>query len=454
VDIIDLNIGENYLNDWGVYYAIREIVANALDEQKYGDIKIEEKLELEYIIRDFGSGLGIEHFIMRGSDKIAKNDVIGKFGVGLKDALGVLSNNGIEVEIKTAKYMFKVQMKEKSEITKIKTLHVFVFENDEADFRGTEFTLRNCRREYIEQAKNEFLMYREPKLRILESTLYGDILEKENTIAEIFVNGMKISNDKNLAFSYNIKNISISLKKAINRDRKYVSRDAYREDIKTIIENCKDIYVLDAFEKQLKRTYKDESYSEIKWNTVLVNVTNYILKKYINSYVRFIGNIDIQSNKELYDLLCKSKDTEIICVSQKIRDDIEKYKKDIIKDDLFIEDLPILKDMFINFEDLSEDQRRVIQESVNIIKDIDFIKNDFVVASIANIKVSRIVVGSIMDEDDGIVIPLSSLTDVETCTVKIINVLASLGNNSTEFKDKIVGNLIKIIHNRNTQENN
>lgn len=68
VDNIDLNIGKNYLNDWNVYYAIREIIANALDEGKNKMPEIIEKAEGEYIIRDFSSGLKTENFIMMKSD--------------------------------------------------------------------------------------------------------------------------------------------------------------------------------------------------------------------------------------------------------------------------------------------------------------------------------------------------------------------------------------------------
>jgi hypothetical protein len=53
-----------------------------------------------------------------------------------------------------------------------------------------------------------------------------------------------------------------------------------------------------------------------------------------------------------------------------------------------------------------------------------------------------------MHKEDGIVIPLSSLINLETCSVKIINVLSSFDANSTEFKDTVVGRLIKIIHDR------
>ncbi|MBC8060593.1 MAG: ATP-binding protein [Clostridiaceae bacterium] len=452
VDIIDLNIGENYLNDWDVYYAIREIIANALDEQNDGKIEVIEKSEDEYIIRDFGSGLKIENFIMMGSNKATKNSVIGKFGVGLKDALGVLDNNGIEVKIKTAKCSFELHMKEKSKTTKIKTLHVYVYENNEKDFKGTEFSLKKCKREYIEQAKNEFLIYKDDKVRLIEKTQFGDILEKENNNADIYINGMKISEDKNLVFSYNIKNISSKLKKGINRERKYVSRDAYREDIKRIIEKSRHSYVLDTFENQLSRTYSDNSFLEIKWNTVLITTTNYIIKKNINKNVRFVDNEDIQNNRELYDLLCKSKDTVIINVSQRIKKDIEKYRKDIVGDNLFIEDPTNIEDGLLSKEELNDSQRKILQEAIDILKDINLIKSEFV--SINNIKISRMDVASTLHEEYGIIIPLNSLTDVETCAVKIINVISSLGSKSTEFKDKIVGNLIKIIYECNMNRNN
>lgn len=448
VGSIDLNIGKNYLNDWNVHYAIREIIANALDEGKNEIPELIEKAEEEYIIRDFSSGLKIENFIMMGSDKANNKNVIGKFGVGLKDALGVLNNNGIRVKIITNKYIFKPNMQQKSRIMRIKTLHVQVYRNSEQSFRGTMFILRNCKREYIEQAKNEFLIYKNQKTQIIEKTCYGDILIKENNVADIYINGMKISEDRNLSFSYNIKSISARLKSAINRERKYVNRDAYREDIKRIINKCKEKHVLDAFEEQLRKTYSDNSYSEIKWNTVLVTVSNYIISKYKHKNVKFIGNVDIQNKKELYDLLCKSSNAEIINVSQKIKEDIKKYKEDIIGDSLFIEDSNsyITEKDLLSIGELDESRRKVLEEAIYILKKVDFIKNDYI--SIDNIKVSRVSVGSFMHKE-GIVIPLNSLTDLETCAVKIINVLSSLGDNSTEYKDKIVGNLIKIIYERN-----
>lgn len=213
-----------------------------------------------------------------------------------------------------------------------------------------------------------------------------------------------------MAFSYNIKNISSKLKKSLNRERKYISRDAYREDIKRIIKKSIKTEVLNIFEKQLRRTYSDNSYGEIKWNTVLIKISKYIINKYKSKNVRFICNEDIVNNKELYDLLCESKDVEIINVSEKIKKDIDKYRKYIDEDNLFIEDSFVIEEEILNKKDLNESQRNVLEESIKILNKIDLLKNDYL--PLDNIRISKVPIGNMMHEDFGIIIPLNSLMDV------------------------------------------
>ncbi len=184
VDIIDLNIGENYLEDWEVYYGIREIIANALDEHTTEnieeDIDIVERNENEHIIRDFGSGLKKENFIMMGSSKTKNYNVIGKFGIGLKDAIAVLINNNIKVKIITANNEFGFKMKEKSQSIKNKTLHVLVYKSNKNKFKGTKFVLENCNRIHVERAKDEFIRYKNYEEMLYDFIkINGNLLSKE-----------------------------------------------------------------------------------------------------------------------------------------------------------------------------------------------------------------------------------------------------------------------------------
>jgi hypothetical protein len=87
----DLNI-EEVLENWEVEHALREIIANALDEQvisNTAEIEITKDEQSDWRIRDYGRGLQIEHFTLNeNKEKLdAPSGVIGKFGVGLKDAL-------------------------------------------------------------------------------------------------------------------------------------------------------------------------------------------------------------------------------------------------------------------------------------------------------------------------------------------------------------------------------
>jgi len=83
----DLNI-EEVLEDWEVYHAIREIIANAIDEQVLTNTQdIEIKKEKNYfVIRDYGRGIRYDHLTQNENEEKISNPelVIGKFGVGLK----------------------------------------------------------------------------------------------------------------------------------------------------------------------------------------------------------------------------------------------------------------------------------------------------------------------------------------------------------------------------------
>jgi len=71
----DLNI-ERILEDWEVYHAIREVIANAIDEQvltKTEPIKIWKDKEGKWHIRDFGRGLKYEHLTQKENDEKLRN---------------------------------------------------------------------------------------------------------------------------------------------------------------------------------------------------------------------------------------------------------------------------------------------------------------------------------------------------------------------------------------------
>ena len=88
----DLNMEEELLEAWEASDGIRELVANSLDEAALSNTDEPEIFEDDdgrWHIRDYGRGLTHQD-LTQGEDEEKLNnpdEVIGKFGVGLKDAL-------------------------------------------------------------------------------------------------------------------------------------------------------------------------------------------------------------------------------------------------------------------------------------------------------------------------------------------------------------------------------
>ena len=101
----DLNI-ERVLENWTVVHALREVIANALDEQALTETREPEifrDADGRWHIRDWGRGLRYEHLTQNeNKEKLAQpGKVVGKFGVGLKDALATFDRHRIAVLIRT-----------------------------------------------------------------------------------------------------------------------------------------------------------------------------------------------------------------------------------------------------------------------------------------------------------------------------------------------------------------
>lgn len=262
----DLNI-EKILEDWDLCHAIREVIANAIDEQKLtqtDDIEIFSDSEKRWHIRDYGRGIKYEHLTQKeNEEKLSNPHVIGKFGIGLKDALATFDRLGAKVLIKSKYGEITLGKSEKQDFSDIVTLHAYISEPSDPSFAGTEFLLEGVTAEDVSKAKDLFLMFSGEG--VIEGTKYGDVLEKRNDTARIYVNGVRVAEEQNFLFSYNITSLTSAIRKAMNRERTNVGRSAYTDRVRSMLLTCRTTDVASRLVSDLKNYQLGTVHDELSW---------------------------------------------------------------------------------------------------------------------------------------------------------------------------------------------
>lgn len=314
----DLNI-EKILENWEIKHAVREIIANALDEQKLSssnDIVISKESDF-WTIRDFGRGLRYEHFTQNENDeKLSAKGIIGKFGIGLKDALATFERKGIDVQIVSKHGSFTLGKSQKTGFDNLTTLHAYISEPIDQNFVGTKFQLSKILDLDIEEGKRLFLKFNnEP---IIEQTKYGDVHKKIGTTGKIYINGVLVATEENFLFSYNLTVLSASIKKAINRERTNVGRMAYTNAVKAILLECQSEEIGSSLSNDLSQYSYGNNHDELKWIDVQQHAAK-ILNKY--QRVVFVTAEEIESGTDLVNE-ARQGGANVIVIPNTLRDRI------------------------------------------------------------------------------------------------------------------------------------
>jgi hypothetical protein len=311
----DLNI-EKILENWETYHAIRELIANALDEQLLTKTKEVEifKNGNSWVIRDFGRGLQYTHLTQNeNQEKLKNTSVIGKFGIGLKDALATFDRKGITVTAHSKHCQISISKSEKEGFNDIITLHAIIEEPKDKNFVGTEFILNGVTDKDIEEAKNLFLKFSGEK--VIENTKQGQIVERKNKFGNIYINGVKVAEEENFLFSYNITVLNASIKKALNRERTNVGRSAYTDSIKKILLASQSKEVAESLAKDLTNINKGTSRDELTWIDVQEHSVKILNQQ--GKYL-FITSLEAMQHPDMIDQ-AKNSGHEIITIPENLK---------------------------------------------------------------------------------------------------------------------------------------
>ncbi len=127
--LFDLNI-DKFLEHWGPRGSVREIIANALDEQAFTrtrQVEVQKERVGVWLIRDYGRGLAPDHLTQNESAEkkgtATAKQVLGRFGVGLKDAPATLERPNVRVTIRSRHARITLSRQDKHGFVGIPTLH-------------------------------------------------------------------------------------------------------------------------------------------------------------------------------------------------------------------------------------------------------------------------------------------------------------------------------------------
>lgn len=299
VRAFDLNI-EEVLENWETEHALREVIANALDEHilsQTGDIEIVKDASGNWNIRDFGRGLRIEHFTQKENhEKLdSSSGIIGKFGVGLKDALATFHRRHIGVLIRSPYGTYRLKQDHKYGFDNIVTLHV---EYDDAPIamRGTEFSLSGVADADMAKAKGLFLKFAGEE--ILESNAYGQILRRHADFARVYILGVFASEEPNFLFSYNITSLTDSIKKKLNRERLNVGRTTYADRVRAILRNARSKVVESMLIEEIEKRSTGEQADELAWIEISQLALNLMAQQ---RPVAYFTQEELQSRPDILD---------------------------------------------------------------------------------------------------------------------------------------------------------
>ncbi|GAA5414360.1 ATP-binding protein [Ureaplasma ceti] len=355
--LIDLNI-KTILSDWTPADAVRELIANALDERLISqtqDIQVcYDKTQQTCIIQDYGRGIKPSDFVQNESlEKNERTDVIGKFGIGLKDALAVLNRNKIQVSIMSKYGTFLPIIRQKTGIEEeMKTIYI-KYDIYSLISVGTKIELHGLSVADYEKAMSLFLAFQ--NVRPVATSNKGEIYQTSNS--SIYLNGLKISEDSGLLFSYNITSPNKLLKKNLNRERKNVSRDAYRDCVLNILLNIdNDSQRDDVFQYILQ--HKDDTENN-EWSFIDVKKLIFEHLTKVNNKYLIVSEEQVQDpNCAKYLQYAEKDGKEILVFNQKDYSSLSKQNNDYTISAWWRNKIDAYKPIEVSVEELNEVEKQ------------------------------------------------------------------------------------------------
>lgn len=274
----ELPISPNYVSNWGIKEAIREILQNAIDSDNCGHPKqiLYSADGAVLTIINKGARLPLSSLVLGCSSKDDIDGMIGKFGEGYKLALVVLLRKGLKVDILNGEEEWTPSFKLSDNFgTQVLNIEVNQLpENVECD--DVVFAISGIEEDLYKELQLLFPCINDDYGNMVESE-NGYILLEPKFKGKMYVEGLYIQSDDNFKYGYNFNSDVVDLdrdRKAINyyELRKLTASSIVTADIccpelfKAISDSYTDVRditdVLDEASDDFLKQYRDMLYEE------------------------------------------------------------------------------------------------------------------------------------------------------------------------------------------------
>lgn len=198
-NVIHYGFGKDYLPNWGLKEALREVYQNFIDYGEYKEecVLTETENDADFCLVTISNDWVPEslEFLRIGRSVKAGVNAIGKHGEGLKMAFLIFERMGYFSQIKTPEFIIRPEFHKDDNIGEVFLLN---YTDHDKEIDGFEIM--------FEIPKNEFDEFRnniiKPEDVLFYNANYGDLVDKPK--GNIYSGGLFVAHLENIGRSYNI----------------------------------------------------------------------------------------------------------------------------------------------------------------------------------------------------------------------------------------------------------